>query len=159
MVNSHKEKAGQVVGKILEGYNWWADDADGLKKVTSDIVDAVLDCLNVTEEEQGSVGGYFMLHGGKRQWHRKGVELTTRAKELKAGAKYTSGEFMAYSIGVLIGCESKNNARWHVSLDTPLCVYAQSFSNPQTLEEAKMLFAQRYYHMYLSDYDRSNEDD
>ncbi len=136
--------------------------------------DAVFEALGITEDEQDNIGGYFMLHAGKRE--KKFVppkprdddgclieefedeaenEYTKRTEELNSGAKYTSSEFKGYSVGNKSGF----NGNWYIHLHTPICRYGQGYCKDLTMEEAKSRFVEFYYPIYLDDYERSKDID
>lgn len=176
--NSHRDNVKDVVKPILDAYMMNNDD---IYETSCSIADAVFDALGITEDEQDNIGGYFMLRAGKRcvgqtiPYDESGEfnetvltsqakesdyresspdeinAYTKRTKELKDGAKYTSSEFKAYSVGK----KREDSGGWYVTLQTPICKYGQAYDGDVTLEEAKTNFVNAYYNMYLDDYERS----
>ncbi len=178
MTNSHRDNVKDAIYDIL----WKRDEfqeEDVLHELKANIADVVFDALGITEDEQDSEGGYFMLHAVKgekiftppRQEEDKGYddaiesqtgeegahvesmenEWTKRTKELADGAKYTSDDFMAYAIGR----KNSEGGDWYITLQTPICKYGQGYCKTLTLADAKQKFANFYYPIYLDDYERS----
>lgn len=62
-MNSHRDNVKDAVFDILDASNISETKADVLKY---EVADAVFLALGITEDEQDTVGGYFMLHAGDR---------------------------------------------------------------------------------------------
>jgi hypothetical protein len=150
-LNSHREN---VKTRLKDwhraGYTESGLCEDTLNAEMSQIADEVFDALGITEDEQDVVGGYFMIHAGAREKETMATSTPAenRKVELDAGAKYTRGEFKGY-------CKSQITPNgWYVRLETPVCTYAQLYSNALNEDEVRSAFAKFYYPLYLSDFCR-----
>ncbi|MCK5219716.1 hypothetical protein KAR10_09340 [bacterium] len=176
-MNSHRDVLKDMLkNRHRDDYSNSGCDEDVLNADMANEVDAIFECLGITEDEQDRCGGYFLLHASKnsdgvampppavdkiitalRELEKSvGVEyITPRKEELKNGSKYQSWEFKAFAEGRQ-RFEDNKSAGWFVSLRTPICYYAQAF-DCDDLDVCKAKFTNAYYPMYLTDYERSQE--
>ncbi len=150
-MNSHRDN---VKDAIKECFTKRKQASGEISEVVYEIADAVFDALGITSDEQDKVGGYWMLHAEKVG----GVSiapcgcgdntLTDRHEELVKGAKYSKGEFKGHCVA------TRTSTGWYIHLNTSICRYGQFYAI-EVQDEARLRFAEYYYPVYCTDYERS----
>ena len=112
--------------------------------------------IPVPYDESGEFNSTVLTSGAKKSDYREMYPdevnaYTKRSLELGNGAKYTSSDFKAFSVGKRV----TETGGWYVTLQTPICKYGQAYDKDVTLDEAKTNFVNKYYMIYIDDYERS----
>jgi hypothetical protein len=132
-----------------------------------ELTDVVFNALGITEDEQDMVGGYFLLHAGKREEPRRCTGCNTQlnsadkvwdgrcvdchTKDLREGMKYSREDFQ-YWASKAIKRVPESKFRWHLLLETPTSSYGETYES-MTWVMAVHDFVKKFYPIYEDDHE------
>jgi hypothetical protein len=145
----------------------WLEGRSGIDEYVPDLADSIFDALGITEDEQDMVGGYFLLHAGKRAEPRRCGGCNTQlnsaervwegrccachAKDLREGEKYSREDFL-YWASKAVKRVPQSTFRWSLVLETPTSSYGDTYKN-MTWTMAVHDFVEKFYPIYEDDYE------